>query len=586
MIADDHFSGKSNDLRPVLCKQLYRKPHALLIAEIEFRGIQKFVFASPRLRDMVGANVLLGETIRRRLVDLAGKHFAVPIETRPGVINGAVQDDPIEKIESIDLDDPAALYERGILSRDGGHLRVCMAKKAATPVELSNAKAFLAAADDLLRTSVPGLHYDLRLISVDDKGQAAVVQEAELHPEDREVTLLASPYFALCSATGTDRATAEWTTPDDVKEPVSASVLARRKAYERWRKKDAGDIISLIDRWMAQGNGAHKGETAKDILKMCGNDYVAVIHADGNNVGNRAKAEAEAIPVTDRDSFILREATFENFHHRNRVNLRKAVTQALKVAFGSDTAQAGQAIRPFQLLMLGGDDLLVICRAKGAMPFVTALCAALAKPADGAPLTLGIGMAIASPNLPIHRLVELSEDLATSAKRLFRRLDASGAPASVVDWHIETGSWTPEISNHRRKTELVSYGSEVCALIQRPMRVLDDVTPEGEMGTPNPPQLDRLEGLLRASSALQDGARNKLRKMSAGLSLGRRSANMMFEELPGDLLRLLGDDAKVGLKELWRAPSEHLWVTPFRDLVELYEIAKLATNKSANRVDA
>ena len=560
----------------------------LLIAEIEFRGIQKFVFASPRLRDMVGANVLIGETIRRHLVALAVRHHAVPIVIPAGVINGPIHDDPIKEVEDIDIDDPAALYAKGILSRDGGHLRVCMAAGAASDAEQSNARAFLAAAADLLQTEVPGLRHDLRLIAVDDAGNDTTVVEGDVRPELREVILVASPYFALCSATGTDRATRYWPTPEGLREPVSASVHARRTAYDRWRNKDAGDIISLMDRWMGGEEARYPGETAPDLLKMCGNDYMAVIHADGNNVGDRAVAEAKKIKVTDRASFLRKEAAFENFHHRNRVNLRKAVTQALAVAFGvapvSDSASAEGSFRQFQLLMLGGDDLLLICRAKGAMQFVTSLCDALAKPGDADPLTLGIGIAIASPNLPIHRLVELSDDLAASAKRLFRRLDAGGTPASVVDWHIETGSWTPEISSHRRKTELVSYGTETCALIQRPLRVLEDADPA--VAAPLPPQLDRLAGLLRASAAVQEGARNKLRKMSSALSLGRRSAEAKFQDLPVDLLCLLRDPAKVGLVELWRAPAAGHWVTPLRDLVELSEIAKLATNKPVNPVGA
>jgi hypothetical protein len=40
---------------------------------IEFQRVQAFLFAVPRLRDMVGANVLLGETIRVTLPEIARK---------------------------------------------------------------------------------------------------------------------------------------------------------------------------------------------------------------------------------------------------------------------------------------------------------------------------------------------------------------------------------------------------------------------------------------------------------------------------------------------------------------------------------
>ncbi len=547
----------------------------MLIAEIEFRGIQKFIFSSPRLRDMVGANVLLGETIRRRLVSLAAQHQAVSLEVPDELKGGAIVDDPLMPLEDIDRDDPAALYAMGILSRDGGHLRVCMADGEPGEAELSHARAFLSDAGDLLEAEVPGLRYDLRLITIDGKGQRTVLEEGDARTDLREVMLLASPYFALCNATGTERATEEWTTRDRVREPVAASVYARRQAYDRWKEGKAGDIISLIDRWMRAEGSADQRETPPDISKMCGKDYFAVIHADGNNVGNRAIKAAERIKVTDRASFLRQEAAFERFHHRNRVGLRKAMTKALDANFG---ATADPGFRPFQLLMLGGDDLLLICQAKKAMPFVQSLCANLADSSEAEPLTLGIGVAIAAPNLPIHRLVDLAEDLATSAKRLFRRLDRDGLPASVVDWHIETGSWTPEIGSHRRKNELVRYGSETCALIQRPLRVIEDKRDTADGAAP--PQLDRLAGLLRAEKATTGAARNKLRKMSASLSQGRRAAEAAFEDLPQETRDILRDPARVGLTDLWRSPSEGFWVTPMRDLVELYEIANLATNRA------
>lgn len=550
----------------------------MLIAEIEFRGIQKFIFASPRLRDMVGANVLIGETIRRKLVALAMSHQAVPLPV-PGELKcGVIEGDPLSIIDEIDRDDPAALYGKGVLSRDGGHLRVCMALEAPDEAATARARSFLVAADDLLQTDVPGLRYDLRLVSIDDHGKDRVISDGVSLGDDREVMLLASPYFAVCSATGSERATYEWPSPERV-ESIAASVKARREAYVRWREGKAGDVISLMDGWLRSGDSPDALETPPDLLKLCGRDYLAVIHADGNNVGNRAKAAAHLVEVNDRSGYLRREAAFEHFHHSNRVALRQAVLHALKETFKEDI---GETFRPYQLLMVGGDDLLLICRAKRAMSFVTGLCRALAASGGAAPLTLGIGVAIAAPSLPFHRLVDLADDLSASAKRLFRRLEHDGHPASVVDWHIETGSWTPEIGTHRRKHDIVRYGTEACALIQRPLRVLED---QVEDAATVAPQLDRLEGLLRASKGLQGVARNKLRKMSSGLVLGRRAAEAMFADLPGDTLKALRDADKVGLTELWRSPAEGLWVTPFRDLVELSEIANLATNRIPSPVE-
>jgi hypothetical protein len=40
---------------------------------IEFQRVQTWLFSVPRLRAMVGANILIGEALRKGLVDIAGR---------------------------------------------------------------------------------------------------------------------------------------------------------------------------------------------------------------------------------------------------------------------------------------------------------------------------------------------------------------------------------------------------------------------------------------------------------------------------------------------------------------------------------
>jgi len=56
--------------------------------ELEFKRIQTYLFASPRLRAMLGANSILGQTIRLELTELARDCNARPdlkiVEEMPG----------------------------------------------------------------------------------------------------------------------------------------------------------------------------------------------------------------------------------------------------------------------------------------------------------------------------------------------------------------------------------------------------------------------------------------------------------------------------------------------------------------------
>jgi hypothetical protein len=121
---------------------------------IELQRVQTWLFAVPRLRAMVGANALLGETLRVALPNLA-RETGSPWTLAPSVeaYPGADANDPLKA-----HDDPAEDSKDGILARDGGHFEAQFARGAET---------FADAAGQLLRTSVPGLRFR---ISIDISG--------------------------------------------------------------------------------------------------------------------------------------------------------------------------------------------------------------------------------------------------------------------------------------------------------------------------------------------------------------------------------------------------------------------------------
>ena len=87
---------------------------------IELQRVQTWLFAVPRLRAMVGANALLGETLRVALPNLA-RETGRPWTLAPSAeaYPGADANDPLKA-----HDDPAGDSKDGILARDGGHLLI------------------------------------------------------------------------------------------------------------------------------------------------------------------------------------------------------------------------------------------------------------------------------------------------------------------------------------------------------------------------------------------------------------------------------------------------------------------------------
>ena len=550
----------------------------MILVEIELRRIQGFLFASPKLRDMVGANVMLGEAIRLGLTRKAIRHGSADLSAFDLQLPGADPEDPARPRagEEFDSDDPAALARYGILAREGGHFRACF-------LDLSTAQAFCSDAQSFLLSQLPGLRFTIHWRDL-AAGQFAHDQKVpfdEAVDHVQEDAIIAAPMFAVCSGLGSGRAVDTYRN-----EPVSDAVLNRRKAYEDFRNfgeraaATTGDVIGLMEPGLRE-----HGRLPKDLKALCGREYMAVIHADGNSIGNAVKQIIDRHIVNDDASFLTREAAVEKFFFENRLAFRKAVNTALKGRFAGkdgDPKTEGRT-RPYQLLMLGGDDLLMVCRARDAMRLVLEITQELKK-LSGAP-TIGVGVAIASPNVPFHHLNGLAETLTASAKRLYRCLEGERRPASVIDWHVETGSWSNDPLAQRRRHHLIVSetpdGREHCVTIQRPIPILPDAAGRQGHGEAEQvgPDLSCLNGLVDAAAELHAHrvARSQLRALVPALGRGRRLSTFTYRDAPSDLLKILGDTAKVGLQEPWRQSAPGCWITPIPDLVEIFEIDRLAT---------
>lgn len=476
---------------------------------IELQRVQTWLFAVPRLRAMVGANTLLGETLRMDLLSLArGPGRAWILAPGAESYPAADTNDPLQAHDAPDIDANA-----GIVARDGGHFEAQFA---------SGAAAFAEAARRLLSTRVPGLRFR---ISVD--GIPLAQGGAHLSTE--------LPVLAPCEWTGRGLAS-KTVAQGDERATVSLAVAQRHEAAKRAEDGTAMDLASLLSR-------TTKLKPPKELKELVGNGYLALIHADGNGVGSGAGKTA-----SERSTFF----------HRNRVLLRRALKTAID-AHCLDERQA--ALVP---LMLGGDDLLLVCRAEVALPFVVTLCKVLASlqaDEDRFRLTLGVGAVIARHMIPIHRLHDVAEQLAASAKRRFRGLkDTGDIGRSVIDWAVYSTSWVDDPEDIRRRDWLRGSGSDLRVLSQRPV----DVLGEG---------LHSLQGLVAGACRLARAPRSQLRYLVDQLPRGHALSELAFSELSKEARDAL---EVAGVKEPWRrASNSDAWITALVDLIEVSEIARL-----------
>lgn len=501
------------------------KPQRVHIA---LSRVQTWLFAVPRLRAMVGANALLGETLRVELRNLARTNGCGWTLTPDSELYPAANtEDPLH-----DHDDPASDAKCGILARDGGHFEALFS---------SGAETFAEKAGKLLQSQLPGLRFH---IYIDD----TLCQKSGVHLSTE------LPVLAPCAWTGRGLASdivSQGSKDDEDYEEhaVSLGMQQRHKAAlraENWQTEDLASLLSSKTKLRTL-------KRPQKLQELVGTSYLALIHADGNGVGSA---------LSENSSRAERAA----FFYQNRVLLRRAVAKAIDdVCDRAPTTgemNAPRAFAPLIPLMLGGDDLLLVTRAEVALPFVVSLCAELESLQKGRTefkLTLGVGVVIAKHTVPIHRLHEVAEHLASSSKRRFRGLDAT-KKCSVVDWAVFTTAWVDDPTVMRQRDWLRRDGDGLRVLSQRPVDVLGD-------------QLDSLQGLLQRAPNLENLPRSQLRFLADQLSRGRRLSELAFQELPMEVKEEL---ESAGASPVWK-PAGRDWVTPLLDLVEIIEIARLGS---------
>jgi hypothetical protein len=172
-----------------------------------------------------------------------------------------------------------------------------------------------------------------------------------------------------------------------------------------------------------------------DIASQDDGNWIAVVHADGNNLGKKMLAIASkgAKPRHFRElSILLDKANTEAF----AIALQKVVDEHLSKSEKNEKL-------PLRPVVLGGDDLTLIIRGDWAVDFTTAFLHAFEKATrelfrnfdfeefhQG--LTACAGIAFIKPSFPFHYGADLSEQLCSYAKDKSKQLNENHSPSSIM----------------------------------------------------------------------------------------------------------------------------------------------------------
>lgn len=409
----------------------------MYLINFETSGNQAYIFASNKLRNIVGASELLYRVgtsyVERALKSVSGRDFKVEKIT---------EETAIEKEGSPEFEVVIATSGKALL----------LAK------DRENAKKFIEAWSSIIVDEAPGVDA-LAVCSESSFDVSASIDEylKVFRETEREMTMLRIregsslarfqrlPVVAECAFSGLPAS--------DMKngQPVSEKSKAQREASQD---------SSIRRRMRALFPGNAPEEILNGLEGLEKSDWLAVIHADGNGLGQLF------IDFKDHVKKIVGEDAkgrdYINYYRNFSSDLDAISWQAFNTTVHDIWRRKDDP--PVVPVVVGGDDLTVVMDGYESLRFAELFMRNFCEATQDYPNTkvilqaagmnrLGMcaGISIAKPHFPFSQSYKLAEELMKSAKLVKKQY---GPEAIAMDFHILYDSVVSSLSDIREKLKI------------------------------------------------------------------------------------------------------------------------------------
>lgn len=453
---------------------------------MDTRSIQKYIFSGTTLRTNIGASYIVEQLFQNDLVEKIlkgdiGKELGLRLPDEE-TWESPKGNNEIEKGFANQA------YNTYVAYIGGGNALVLFDEALVTATN-DPRKVVVRAFTKHILVEYPGLKTNAALgtLSLDDtvitvKGETTTVFQDELKElyavlkkhqnEIHPIVNVPMTGFTLpCSING-ESANGELESFDPKKSRygryVSQEVVAKNKMADESTEhlhKVYGDYVS----------GYTFPKEFEDLGQVTGDDYFAIVHIDGNNMGERfqrCKSLAERSALSKQVKSITERAFAVMVQVAASISEDKYEKENIQVnrkekCENENTQENNQGTKsvnylPIRPIIIGGDDVTFVCHARMATilshVFMNALerisreeMAHLDTLGDSAMYSCG-GIAILNTSYPFFRGYELAEQLCANAKKESR---ANGS--SWIDFAILHGEQSPTLEQIREQ----EYTSEL-----------------------------------------------------------------------------------------------------------------------------
>lgn len=381
-----------------------------VLTAIDLLGIQRYVFASNRLRDAAGASWLV--------------NWATAFETGSAL-------------------EQLGIKREDVLMAAGGNVILQFPGKP-------EAKAFAGRYSRLLIDKTPGL--EAVIVHRDIEGSIADtlpnlhkdVARAKLERRP-SVPLLGLGVTAACRETGLPAVGFD---PHDSTIPLSAQILEARKAKDKGIQRLRDTLLSEAEQktYTFPVELDDMGRSRGDV------SFVGVVHIDGNGIG--ARLTEWVSKNKDRASFVNDYRTLSEALDKLATDTMQHVVGHVlgaiikvdddnthwatgfpdKLSFQLNECEDGVCL-PLRPILMGGDDLTFVCDGRIALSLAAKALNFIRQQeiAGLGRITACAGVALVKAHAPFARACRMAEELCATAKRRLRddRIDDC-----AIDWHI------------------------------------------------------------------------------------------------------------------------------------------------------
>lgn len=485
---------------------------------IETSGNQAYIFATNKLRENVGASELTArvgmqfvlEAVRNTGGTLASDNRDPT--TYPGISN----QNPVEVILAVS---GKAL----LLVRDADlGWQIVRAVTLRTLKEAPGLEVRGVVSQDFdfettpLHRVIGEVHREFEMVRSKLPGPAARFQRL--------------PIIAECASSGLPASDYDVSGPEPA--PRSAVILAKREAAQAGLDRIRGLV----------GEEHHLPRSTTEIENL-GCDWLAIVHADGNGLGQVFLKYDLLAQTTNNRDYITKLRAFS-----------LALDQCTEKAFCQSLAvlKDRKGITPIVPLVLGGDDLTVVCDGRQALQFTKRFIDCFEEETRQHPgvklilkngVTSCAGVAIIKPHFPFFAGYQLAEQLLQSAKRIAKRDPTNFV--SAMDYHVLHDASGPDLERIRRELT-VDNGHTL--LVGRPYVITQTQGPTHRRWSDLEKRIDAV--LARDDEGRRRLPNSMLHELREGLFIGHQAADarlrlVLHRYRQEGLDRLLGDEASL-----------------------------------------